>query len=94
MVTHSSIPPWRIPWTVEPSGLGPWGNTELDTTERLSTHILDLGSPSYLVSSVCMIGGLWTLQGLYSGFVISELKSVSSLRHLLLFSRSVASDYL
>jgi len=74
MVTHSSIPPWRIPWTEEPSGLSPWGNIELDTTEWLSTHILGLGFPSYFVFSVCMIGGLWTLLVLYSGFVVSELR--------------------
>ena len=74
MVTHSSIPPWRIPWTEEPRGLSPWGNIESDTTERLSTHILGLGFPSYLVLSVCMIGGLWTLRVLYSGFVVSELR--------------------
>ena len=74
MVTHSSIPPWRIPWTEEPSGLSPWGNIESDTTEWLSTHILGLGFPSYFVLSVCMIGGLWTLLVLYSGFVVSELR--------------------
>ena len=32
--THSSIPAWRIPWTV----YSPWGHKELDTTERLSLH--------------------------------------------------------
>ena len=34
MATHSSILPWRIPWTEEPAGLySPWGCKELDTTE-------------------------------------------------------------
>ena len=32
MATHSSIG-WRIPWTEEPADCGPWGRTELDTTE-------------------------------------------------------------
>ena len=25
MVTHSSILAWKIPWTEEPRGCGPWG---------------------------------------------------------------------
>ena len=25
MTTHSSILPWRIPWTEEPVGYSPWG---------------------------------------------------------------------
>ena len=29
--THSSILPWRIPWTVYP-----WGDKKSDTTEQLS----------------------------------------------------------
>ena len=33
MATHSRIPAWRIPWTEEPGGYGPWGCKELDTTE-------------------------------------------------------------
>ena len=37
MGTHSSILAWRIPWTEEPGGCGPWGLNELDTTEQL-TH--------------------------------------------------------
>jgi len=32
MATHSSILAWRIPWTEEPSGLGPQGLKDLDTT--------------------------------------------------------------
>ena len=36
MATHSSILAWRIPWTEEPGGYGPWGHNESDTTERLS----------------------------------------------------------
>ena len=38
MADHSSILAWRIPWTEEPGGLHPWGHTESDTTERLSTQ--------------------------------------------------------
>ena len=30
--THSSILAWKIPWTVEPGGLSPWGCKEPDTT--------------------------------------------------------------
>ena len=37
MTTHSSILAWRILWTEEPGGYSPWGRTESDTTERLST---------------------------------------------------------
>ena len=33
MATHSSILPWRLPWTEEPGELEPWGHKELDTTE-------------------------------------------------------------
>ena len=33
MATHSSILAWRIPWTEEPAGHGPWGRRESDTTE-------------------------------------------------------------
>ena len=28
MATHSSILAWRIPWTEEPGGYGPWGHKE------------------------------------------------------------------
>ena len=31
---HSSIRPWRMPWTEEPGGYSPWGHKELDTTEH------------------------------------------------------------
>ena len=36
MATHSSILAWEIPWTEEPNGCRPWGDKELDTTERLN----------------------------------------------------------
>ena len=35
MVTHSSIPAWRIPWKEEPGRLQSMGGKESDTTERL-----------------------------------------------------------
>ena len=38
MTTHSHILAWRIPWTEESAGYSPYGHTELDTTQRLSTH--------------------------------------------------------
>ena len=38
MATHSTIHPWRIPWTEEPGELySPWGRRESDMTERLKT---------------------------------------------------------
>ena len=33
MATRSSIFAWRIPWTEEPGGYGPWGNKGLDMSE-------------------------------------------------------------
>ena len=31
---HSSITVWKIPWTEEPGGHGPWGGKESDRTEH------------------------------------------------------------
>ena len=39
---HSSILPWRIVWTEKPGRLQSMGSQELDTTERLNTHMLGL----------------------------------------------------
>ena len=36
VATQSSILAWRIPWTEEPGGHGPWGRKELDTTEQVT----------------------------------------------------------
>ena len=37
VVTHSSTPTWRIPWTEEPGGLhSPWDLKELDMTVQLT----------------------------------------------------------
>ena len=33
MATHSSILPWKIPWTEEPGGLQSMGLQESDTTK-------------------------------------------------------------
>ena len=39
MATHSNILAWKIPWTEEPGRLQSMGSRELDTAERLNTHI-------------------------------------------------------
>ena len=39
MATHSSLLAWRIPAQRGLAGYSPWGHTESDTTERLSTHL-------------------------------------------------------
>ena len=36
MLTHSSILPWRIPWTEEPGELSPGGGKELEMTGQLA----------------------------------------------------------
>ena len=36
MAIHSRTIAWKIPWTEEPLGYGPWGRKELDTTEQLA----------------------------------------------------------
>ena len=38
MAPHSSALAWRVPWTEEPKGCGPWSCEESDTTERLHFH--------------------------------------------------------
>ena len=38
MAPHSSTLAWKIPWTEEPGGCGPWGRWGSDTTERLYFH--------------------------------------------------------
>ena len=38
MATPSSILVWEIPLTEEPGGYSPWGCSESDVTEQLSTH--------------------------------------------------------
>ena len=36
VATHSIILVWRIPWTEELVGYGPWGHKESDMTEKLT----------------------------------------------------------
>ena len=38
MAPHASTLAWKIPWTEELVGCGPWGREESDTTERLPFH--------------------------------------------------------
>ena len=40
MVTHSSIPAWRIPGQRNPAGYSPWGHKESDVTEQLTLLLL------------------------------------------------------
>ena len=39
MATHSSILPWKIPWTEKPGPLQSMGHKGLDTTESLSLSL-------------------------------------------------------
>ena len=49
MATHSTIPPWRIPWTERSlAGYTPWGCKELDTIELL-TLFFTFSGMSYIV---------------------------------------------
>ena len=36
-----SIPAWKIPWIQEPGRYSPWGHKESDTTEQLSTQVIE-----------------------------------------------------
>ena len=40
MVTHASIPVWKILWTEQTGSYSLWGCKELDMTERIHTHTL------------------------------------------------------
>ena len=42
--THSSILAWRIPWTEEPGGYGPWDRKESDMTEATEHAHMQLSS--------------------------------------------------
>ena len=42
MATHSSILPWRIPWTEKPGGLQPKGSQGVKT--QLSTHAVSINT--------------------------------------------------
>ena len=43
MDAHSSILPWRIPWTEELASCRPWGRKESDTTEHVTVTRSELG---------------------------------------------------
>ena len=45
LATHSSILAWRIPWTEKPGRLQSMGSQESDTTEQLSTQVIQLFYP-------------------------------------------------
>ena len=46
--THSSILPWKVPWTEEPQlATVHWGSKESDTTKRLSTHYFQVISANH-----------------------------------------------
>ena len=42
MATHSIILAWRIPRTVEPGGLQPWGGKESDKTKGLTLSLFTI----------------------------------------------------
>lgn len=47
MVTHCSVPVWKIPRTEELAGYSSWGQNELDTTEPLILSTGGLGASPY-----------------------------------------------
>ena len=53
--THSSILAWRVSWTEEPGGYGPWGRKESDTAEYVYTH-----THTHTYTSLCG-GTLWAI---------------------------------
>ena len=61
MVTHSSVPAWRIPWTEEPGRLQSMGCKEVDITERLTDTDINIPNPAFL----WLVTVMWP-QGLYT----------------------------
>ena len=55
MVIRSSILAWRIPWTEELAGCGPWSRKESDRTGRL-THTHTTGSRTLPTASHSPLG--------------------------------------
>ena len=49
MATHSSILPWRIPWTEEPGGLQFIGSQSQTQLKQLSTHAQTFSSISITI---------------------------------------------
>ena len=52
MATHSSILPWKMPWTEEPGGPQTVGHKELDMTERLNKPVLLVAITSFSSKTV------------------------------------------
>ena len=52
MVTHSSIPAWRIPRSEAPGSYSPWCGKELDTTKHSIVHssTLDLREKVFILT--------------------------------------------
>ena len=48
MATHSSILPWRIPWTEEPVGYSPWGSEEFGHDWVTSLSVFNGNKPTEL----------------------------------------------
>ena len=48
IVTHSSIPAWRIPWTEEPGGLQSMGSQRVRHDLLLNNNNANLNSPKIL----------------------------------------------
>ena len=48
MVTHPSIPAWRIPWTQEPGGLQSVGSQRVRRLKQFSTHVWGHSNSRYL----------------------------------------------
>ena len=58
MATHSSILPWRIPWTEEPGGLyGPWVAKSHVYTYTVGQHKHTDTQPQILMQPVAFQGG-------------------------------------
>ena len=55
MVTHSSIPAWRIPWTEEPSGLQSMGSQRVGHNWATNTFTSDIW-PAGLSCKSCRVG--------------------------------------
>ena len=76
MATHSTILPWEIPWTEEPSGLQFIGSQESDATEH--THVQTLAS---LAANTINI--LWSRLTL--DYALLECSALSTVRIIPLF---------
>ena len=55
MTSHSDILAWRIPWTEEPDGYGPWGCRESDLTEHAHKNCYYLKKWTVIFKNVCSL---------------------------------------